>query len=367
MHLLFLTDRVSHRGGASNHLLQVIAGMQDRHSVTVASGGMDSGVQLPANVQHIRLQGLRAGTRQNKGLARLQALLEQADVVHLQNVMNPSAIEMAKSRPCVATIQDHRVFCPGPGRTLPTGARCHETMDTRVCTTCLPNPEQRERMLQLTHERNDALRGIPLIVLSHYMADEMERAGHLRPTVIPPTTKVGPAKPSAGHGFLMAGRLVHHKGIDLGHQAWKMANIDHPLRIAGLGKATEKMDDVDALGWLDAPTLRTTLQQARALLFPSRWQEPYGIIGLEALAMGTPVIAMSRGGMPDWAGPGTISIAPDDTKGMAAAISTLAQHPERALRMGRAGQQSLRHQPNPHAILDRIEDRYQHAANALAK
>ena len=367
MRLLFLTDRISHRGGASKHLLQIIRGMHERHTVTVASGGIDAAVRLPANVQHIRLQGLRAGTPQMKGLARLPELLSQTDVVHLQNVMNPTAIEMAKMRPCVATIQDHRVFCPGPGRTLTTGSQCFETMDDRVCKTCLPEPEQRERMLRLTQARNHSLQGMPLIVLSTYMANEMEQAGHPRPTVIPPTTEMGPPKESAGHGFLMAGRLVHHKGIDLGHKAWQEAHTDHPLRSAGLGPAIDRMGDVDALGWLDTPSLRSALQQARALIFPSRWQEPFGIIGVESLAMGTPVIAMSRGGMPDWMGTGTISVGPNDVQGMAAAISTLGRQPDRAMAMGRAGQRRLQQQPGHDAILDRIEDRYEQATREMVR
>ena len=366
MHLLFLTDRIGHRGGASNHLLQIIEGMHERHRVTVASGGMDAGITLPNNVQHIRMHGLRSGTPQKKGLARLHDLLFEADVVHLQNVMNPIAIEMAKMRPCVATIQDHRVFCPGPGRTLPSNAQCRETMGENACTPCLPNPEQRNRMLRLTRARNQSLRGIVLIVLSKYMADELEQAGHVRPIVIPPTTPVGPPKNTAGHGFLMAGRLVHHKGIDLGHKAWQAAQTQHPLRVAGLGPAIDPMKDIDALGWLDAPSLRIALQQARALVFPSRWQEPYGIIGVESLAMGTPVVAMGLGGMQDWMGPGTIALGPGDVQGMAAAIKTLAQQPEHALAMGRAGQRHLTRRMGLQATLDRIEERYAQAAKQMA-
>ena len=358
MRLLFLTDRVSHRGGASNHLMQVIAGMCTRHRVTVASAGIDGNVALPNGVTHIRVQGLRTGAAQDKGLTRLPDLLANADVVHIQNVMNPTAIKLAKERPCVATIQDHRVFCPGPGRTLPSGSRCTEPMNDRTCGTCLPNDERRGRMLALTQARNQSLLGIPLIVLSNYMADEMEAIGHMRPTIIPPYTEVGPAKNGPGHGFLMAGRLVHHKGIDLGHRAWQLAHTTHPLRIAGLGPAIDSLNDVEPLGWLNASALREALKNARALLFPSRWQEPYGIIGVEALAMGTPVIAMVRGGMPDWTGPGTISVSAGDVDGMAAAIATLAHHPDRAMAMGIAGQQRLRQQHSAQKVLDQIDALY---------
>ena len=43
-----------------------------------------------------------------------------ADVVHVQNVMNPTALtRLVSSGRAVVTVQDHRVFCPGPGRTPP--------------------------------------------------------------------------------------------------------------------------------------------------------------------------------------------------------------------------------------------------------
>ena len=99
----------------------------------------------------------RSGTAdeaaQDKGLTRLPDLLANADVVHIQNVMNPTAIKLAKERPCVATIQDHRVFCPGPGHP-PSGSRCTEPMNDRTCGTCLPNDERRGRCWRGQNETN---------------------------------------------------------------------------------------------------------------------------------------------------------------------------------------------------------------------
>ena len=365
MRLLYLTDRLSHRGGAPNHLIELVEDMSLNNEVVIASSALDRNVSLPTGVKHIKVSGLRAGTEKMKGLAGLPALIEATDLVHIQNIMNPAVFHMAKHKPCVVTVQDHRVFCPGPGRTLPSDHQCSSTMDDAPCNVCLPNDDQRLRMSSITKARQDALRGIPLIVLSAYMADEMEMAGFRRPTVIPPQIRVGPTKQHPGDGFLIAGRLVHHKGIDLGYQAWKSANTNQPLRIAGLGPAAEKTPDAQNLGWLSSTELQQQIRSARALIFPSRWQEPYGIIGVEALTNGTPVIGMKRGGMGDWMETGSIQIQPGDVHGMTAAIETLAKNPQYALKLGQAGQSMMRHRQQAHQPVQQIRALYDEAKSRV--
>lgn len=53
------------------------------------------------------------------------------------------------------------------------------------------------------------------------------------------------------------------------------------------------------VGNLSGAKKRTTVAQAKALLFPIDWEEPFGMAVIEALASGTPVVAMNRGAMPE--------------------------------------------------------------------
>jgi len=77
------------------------------------------------------------------------------------------------------------------------------------------------------------------------------------------------------------------------------------------------------------------------LLFPARWQEPFGMLGPEALAQGTAVIVAEAGGTGDWSGSGCIRVRPGDVRSMAAAIERLADDPGCTLELGRDGQAAV--------------------------
>jgi glycosyltransferase involved in cell wall biosynthesis len=68
------------------------------------------------------------------------------------------------------------------------------------------------------------------------------------------------------------------------------------------------------------------LGSAAAVLFPIRWDEPFGLVPIEANAAGTPVVAFSRGAVPEVLedGRGGVLVAPDDLEGFVAAVEVAA-------------------------------------------
>ena len=344
MKLLVCTDRLSVRGGADKHLLAVARELDAELTWAVGRAG-----PVAAEGRRVRVRGLAAAAVDER-LDGLAELAEAAEVVWAQNVMNPLALErLAGTGKLVVTVQDHRVFCPGPGRTLPDGGACRERMGERRCSECLPDVAYRRRLLALTEARLEALRGARrVIVLSRYMQSELAALG-VASCVVPPWVDVGgPA--GAGEGFVVGGRLVAHKAPEVASEACRLAG--ERLRIAGVGRLADELHG-EQLGWLDDVELRALLRGSRALIFVGRWQEPFGILGVEALAEGTPVIVGAAGGVGDWAVAGCVRVPVGDVEATAEAVTALAGDAEQARRLGEAGRQLVLERFSREVVLPR--------------
>jgi len=341
--ILYVVDRLGGRGGADRHLLQVIrSATAAGFRVTVASGRIDREARPSAVRETVRVRGLGTSVASSARLTALAAQLGAADVVHLQNVMNPVAIAAATARGrAVVTVQDHRVFCPGMGKTLPDGTACTRPMSDQACSECLADRDYRVRTLELTRARRDGLRGARLVVLSRFMRAELERVGLPGAEVLPPWFEIGEVRRNAGDGFLVGGRLVAHKGVQDAVTAWQRSGSKLPLRVAGDGPLADDLAGVERLGWLPPRRLREELRRARALLFPSVWQEPLGMLALEALAQGTPVIVSDVGGTSDWSDAGCVRVPPRSIEEIDSALRWLSEDPEGALLLGRQGREMV--------------------------
>jgi glycosyltransferase involved in cell wall biosynthesis len=82
---------------------------------------------------------------------------------------------------------------------------------------------------------------------------------------------------------------------------------------------------VTIFGTADAVAKRDLLSRAAALVFPILWDEPFGMVMIEAMACGTPVVALRRGSVPEVVVDGVTGILCDDPTELPAAI-TAARH-----------------------------------------
>ena len=92
-------------------------------------------------------------------------------------------------------------------------------------------------------------------------------------------------------------------------------------------------------GWCNGEQLDVLYQQCFAVVFPSVWPEPAGLVTLEASARYRPVIASAVGGIPEHMCDGEtgILVPPNDIKKLAAAITELATNYQKSRSMGEQG------------------------------
>jgi len=97
--------------------------------------------------------------------------------------------------------------------------------------------------------------------------------------------------------YLLVSALVPYKRVDLAIQASN--RMKFPLKIIGAGQDEARLrrlagPSVELLGWQSDSEIRQHYNRCKALLFPG--EEDFGIVPLEAMACGKPVIAYARGG-----------------------------------------------------------------------
>lgn len=126
--------------------------------------------------------------------------------------------------------------------------------------------------------------------------------------------------PDGGEGLLFLGRIEEEKGPDI---AIKVAReLGRPLILAGPIVQQDYFNSMIApfldetviyAGVIDHREKNKLLGNAGCVLMPSRWDEPFGMVAVEAMACGTPVVVSRKGALPEIVDPGVSGfVAADD-------------------------------------------------------
>lgn len=151
-------------------------------------------------------------------------------------------------------------------------------------------------------------------------------------------------RPGAGGGGYLAflGRISPEKGVDRAIAIARSAGV--PLQIAAkVDKADQAYFDkviapltddplIEFVGEIGEADKSAFLGDAIAMLFPVDWPEPFGVVLIEAMAAGTPVIAYPRGSVPEIVDDGVTGFIVDDIAGAVRAVPMAAQLDRRAIR-----------------------------------
>lgn len=168
-----------------------------------------------------------------------------------------------------------------------------------------------------------------------------------------------PAAPVRPWNWRLAymGRLDRRKGVDTAIEALRLLPEQSRLDIVGSGdEAYERAlreqaktigveDRVQFVPQRSRAELHGTYAAADAVLFPVIWKEPWGLVPLEAMATGRPVVATGMGGSAEYLSDeeNCLLFPPGDPSALAVAVRRLTKQPELRARLRDAGLATARH------------------------
>lgn len=384
MHVLFAIDTWALIGGTERHAAVVVPALVERgHRVTVLcresrAGGL-------ADVPVIEEPGLEGTDLDDATRVSLGRRVRGAapDVIFVSALRNVDALEeLADAGPVVRYVHDHTLFCPGLNKVYEGGETCHHPMGVACLKRywfgggciCFKKAQHANRILdpirelrRKAHELEVTRRATRVLTNSEYMRRELLQVGFPAASTSvlsyftrsnTPDQPPGPL-PEATRAFLDAGagpllftpaRLtLPDKGVDYLITALGLVQAPWRAVVAGSGPAEEWLrakaaeeglgDRLHFTGWMDGPGIETLYGLADVVICPSVWDEPFGLVGIEAMTHGKPVVAFRVGGIPEWLEDGRTGYLhePRDVEGMARSVDRLLEDPATARALGAEG------------------------------
>lgn len=254
---------------------------------------------------------------------RLKEVFESygPDVVHVHNTLpliSPAVYYAARTSGAavVQTLHNYRLACPS-GLLFRDGKPCElclgrSTAWPGVVHACYRGSRAATAVVAATvalHRARGTYRtGVDrYIALTHFARDTFVRSGISAAKIAVKPNFVA-ADPGMGNGdggyALFVGRLSEQKGVRLLLETWEHIGGRLPLHIVGDGPirdevlyAARRCPGIQYLGQLGTEDVFREMRHAAVLVIPSRSYETFGLVGVEAFAAGTPVIASRLGAL----------------------------------------------------------------------
>ena len=374
--VLLVTPRWTRDGGVATHTMASAEALA-RHGldVHVLAARVELGEGVPGVTVH-HSPGL-FDVSASPDVRVSDAMASLPDVIHLHQFDDPDVLAFMQARAPVVVSEHGYTACtsgvyyfrPGQECTRAHGPGCVPNLLLRGCAhTLVPRglPSSYRRATRALQ----ALRRADLAISYSSAVDRHLSANGVSPRrVIPLFTTMTPrigAVHDARRRVVFAGRIVAPKGIQVLIRAAREVDGEFVICGDGLGlDAARRLarrlgvhERVCFKGWLSADKLAQELAEASVVAMPALWPEPFGLVGIEALAAGRPVVASATGGVGDWLEDGVngLLMKPGDAHALARALNELLADPARRRDMGAAGRRMVaaRFSPERHvaAVLE---------------
>jgi glycosyltransferase involved in cell wall biosynthesis len=188
----------------------------------------------------------------------------------------------------------------------------------------------------------DTFSNVPVISISNAQRRPLPQANWVRTVHHGLPENLLRPKPVEPSYFVFLGRIAPEKGVDRAIQISQ--HCGRPLKVAAKVDNTDreyfeekilpmmKSAQVDYVGEINDVYKSEFLSGALALLVPIDWPEPFGLVMIEAMACGTPVIAFNRGSAPEVIEDGLTGFIVEDVQGAIGAVDRLDHLSRAAIR-----------------------------------
>jgi glycosyltransferase involved in cell wall biosynthesis len=211
------------------------------------------------------------------------------------------------------------------------------------------------------------------IAISNFMRSTFINAGIPENKIVTlrHSAKIDPVSPCISDQgyYLFLGRLISAKGVLTLLDAWdqitnKLGASTPVLKIAGEGELAQQVEayssqnrKVEFLGRIDGLTKTTCIQNCRAMIAPSLWWEPLGIVTYEAYNACKPMLAARSGGLAETVKHGQTGFLhdPGDVRQLVSQVESLEADPAKAQNLGNAGREWLSKNSNDAQWLDNFD------------
>ncbi|MGZ4561023.1 MAG: glycosyltransferase family 4 protein [Mycobacteriaceae bacterium] len=375
--------------GESSVVVREIAGLRARgHTVESIERRSDE-IESWSTTRRVILPARVVWSRASRQALADELRARRPDVVHVHNtfpLLTPSVLSACTDVgvPLVVTVHNYKASCA-------SGAFFREG---RICVECAEHSSM--RAVQHGCYRDSRLATLPAVAAGatlrhawrHHVSAFILISGRQRQLLgdvgmtaerifvkhhfvpEPPPMRITPE-----HAVAFLGRVDEPKGARLLMRAWDTFRARSPfsalrLDVGGSGPLWDELarwaegrPDVRLLGVIAPDKCAVLLARSRAVLVPSEWEETFGLVAVEAMAVGTPPIAPAHGAFPEIITDGRdgVLFRPHDPDGIADVLMEVDSHPSLYHRLGIAGRTTYQRRFTADAGMDRLLDVYRFA------
>ena len=262
------------------------------------------------------------------------------DEIVVHKCSDVATLEQFPSEKTIYYVHDHEPICPRTYAYTPLKHNCTRPGGIWPCLFCAPLCRSWKAALGRVLSQRRRIAAISrfkkIVVISNFMKSRLVANGldAARIEVKPPEIA---ALQLATHDLQLAatpidllyvGQLIRGKGVQLLLQAMARMKTLRTLDVVGTGNMEGKLKALaGSLGLADRVRFngfqrnpQEWMRRAACVVVPSFWQEPYGLVAAEAVALGRSVVAFAIGGLPEACGGKATLVPPGDVDALAKAL-----------------------------------------------